>query len=49
MARVSKSKIDRIEHPQAYYDSPDELIEDQDLSAEEKKMALKVWEQDGEL
>lgn len=46
MAHLSKSKIDKIEHPQAYYESPDELIEDQDLSAEEKKMALKVWEQD---
>lgn len=46
MAHVSKSKIEKIEHPQTYYDSPDELIEDIAFSAEEKKMALKVWEQD---
>jgi hypothetical protein len=46
MAHVSKPNVDKIEHPQAYYESPDELIDDQELSAEEKKMALKVWEQD---
>lgn len=46
MAHASRSKIDKIQHPQTYYDSPDELIEDQNLSAEEKKMALEVWEQD---
>jgi hypothetical protein len=41
-----KSKIDKIEHPQAHYETPDDLIEDQDLSPEEKTKALNVWEQD---
>lgn len=46
MAHASKSKIEKIEHPQTVYETPDELIKDQELSAEEKKTALNVWEQD---
>jgi hypothetical protein len=30
------SKTDKIEHPQSHYATPDELIEDRDLSLEEK-------------
>jgi len=46
MAHTSKSKIDKIEHPQVHYKTPDDLIGDHDLSPKEKKMALNVWEQD---
>ena len=46
MPRAASSKIDKIEHPQSHYATPDELIEDRALSFEEKRNALKIWEQD---
>ncbi len=46
MPRATQSKIDKIEHPQSHYDTPDQLLEDGALSVEEKLDALKVWEQD---
>ena len=46
MAHASNSKTDKIKHPQEHYKTPDDLRKDQDLSAEEKKKALNVWEQD---
>jgi hypothetical protein len=46
MPRAALSKIDKIEHPQSHYATPDELIEDRALSFEEKLDALKIWEQD---
>jgi hypothetical protein len=46
MPRAASSKIDKIEHPQLHYATPDQLIEDRDLSFEEKLDALKIWEQD---
>ena len=42
----SASKIDKIEHPQSHYATPDELIDDRALSLDEKIKALKIWEQD---
>jgi hypothetical protein len=46
MPRAASSKIDKIEHPQLHYATPDQLIDDRDLSREEKLDALKIWEQD---
>ena len=46
MPRAAQSKIDKIEHPQSHYDTPDQLLEDRGLSLEEKLDALKIWEQD---
>jgi hypothetical protein len=46
MAETSKSKTEKIKHPQNYYETPDALTKDPDLSSEEKKKALDVWEQD---
>lgn len=46
MAHASKSMIEKIQHPRTYYESPDELIKDQDLSPKEKEAALNVWDQD---
>ncbi len=46
MVHATKLKIKKIQHPQAHYGTPDKLIKDQDLSPEEKKTALNVWEQD---
>lgn len=41
-----RDKADKIEHPQAHYPSPHELLRDDTLSAEEKRKALNIWEQD---
>ncbi len=46
MPRAAQTKLDKIEHPQSHYATPDELIEDRALSFEEKLDALKIWEQD---
>ena len=46
MAHASETKVDKIEHPQTYYSTPDALIRDEDISFEEKIKALNVWEQD---
>jgi hypothetical protein len=46
MVRAASCKTDKIEHPQAHYATPDALIDDRDLSREEKLDALKIWEQD---
>jgi hypothetical protein len=42
MVRASKSQMDKIEHPQSHYETPDDLIKDQSLSPKEKKKALNV-------
>ena len=46
MVDVSKLKNDKIEHPAAFYATPDDIVKDNDLSTEEKKKALNSWEQD---
>jgi len=46
MVDASKLKMDKIEHPAAFYTTPDDVVKDNDLSAEEKKKALNSWEQD---
>jgi hypothetical protein len=46
MPSAAPSKADKIEHPQSYYATPDELISDRALSVDEKIKALKGWEQD---
>jgi|GEM_PF-1490197 len=46
MPRIPQSKADKIEHPQSQYATPDELIDDRDLSFAEKIDALNIWEQD---
>lgn len=46
MPHAAQSKLDKIEHPQSHYATPDELIDDDALSREEKLDALRIWEQD---
>ncbi|MGC1689716.1 MAG: hypothetical protein WA756_07240 [Pseudolabrys sp.] len=46
MVDASKLKNDKIEHPAAFYATPDDIVKDNDLSIEEKKKALNSWEQD---
>ena len=46
MIDVTKPKMDKIEHPATFYASPDDIVNDNNLSAEEKKEALNSWEQD---
>ena len=40
------TRKDKIEHPEAQYDTPDKLVKDAALSPDEKKEALNTWEQD---
>lgn len=40
------SKVDRIKHPETHYKRPEDILEDNALSFEEKKEALDTWEQD---
>jgi len=44
MAHATKAQ--RLAHPETHYRTPDDLLRDDTLSAEEKKKALDVWEQD---
>jgi hypothetical protein len=37
---------DKVEHPAQNYARPADLVRDEELSVEEKKKALDVWEQD---
>ena len=37
---------DKIEHPQAHYNTPYEITDDNELNAEQRKKALDTWEQD---
>jgi hypothetical protein len=39
MTDTLKSKIEKIKHPQNYYETPDALTKDPELSFEEKKKA----------
>jgi hypothetical protein len=36
----------KLEKPANHYKSPDDIVNDVDLSPEEKKQALNTWEQD---
>jgi hypothetical protein len=40
------SKADRIKQPANHYKRPKDILEDNELSFEEKKEALDTWEQD---
>jgi hypothetical protein len=46
MVDVPKLKMNKIEHPAAFYATPDDVVKDNDLSLEEKNKALNSWEQD---
>ncbi len=47
MTRLSHQCLnDKIEHPESHYRTPDDLINDQDISFEQKIKALDIWEQD---
>jgi len=46
LPHASSSIADKIAHPQTHYETADDLLNDQELSVEEKKKALDVWEQD---
>jgi hypothetical protein len=45
MSAHSQKKA-KLEKPANYYESPDDIANDADLSPEEKKQALNTWEQD---
>ena len=44
MSRLSHQRVnDKIEHPESHYRTPDDLINDQDISFEQKIKALDIW------
>ena len=44
MADTIKAK-DKIDNPEAHFDKPREIVQDEALSHEEKTKALNTWEQ----
>jgi hypothetical protein len=46
MTEKSKLKNDKIEQPEAHFQSPTDVVKDRNLSHEDKKNALNTWEQD---
>jgi hypothetical protein len=42
----SSSKAEKLSNPSTEFNKPDEILEDAELSKEEKKTALDTWEQD---
>ena len=46
MDHASTLKADKIKHPATHYKTPEDILEDKELSSEEKKEALNTWEQD---
>jgi hypothetical protein len=46
MSTRSEMKKAKLEQPASHYKSPEEIINDADLSEEEKRQALNTWEQD---
>ena len=45
MADSLKAK-DKVENPEAHFESPKEIVQDKALTHDEKKKALNTWEQD---
>jgi hypothetical protein len=45
MADKLKAK-DKVDHPEAQFDKPKEVVQDKTLSRHEQKKALNTWEQD---
>ena len=45
MADKLKAK-DKVDHPEAQFDKPKEVVRDKTLSRHEQKKALNTWEQD---
>jgi hypothetical protein len=45
MADKSKAKS-KVDHPEAQFDKPKEVVQDKTLSRQEQKKALNTWEQD---
>ena len=44
MSTHSAEKKAKLEKPANYYKSPDDIVKDADLSADEKRHALNTWE-----
>ena len=45
VADKSKAK-NKVDHPEAQFDKPKEVVQDKSLSRHEQKKALNTWEQD---
>lgn len=46
MVQQISRKDEKIERPAAIYDKPHDIVEDKQLSDDEKRKALNTWEQD---
>jgi hypothetical protein len=46
MTARSEAKKAKLENPANHYNSPDDIVNDDDLSPDEKMQALNTWEQD---
>ena len=46
MSTQSESKKEKLERPADYYNSPEDITQDTELSPDEKRHALNTWEQD---
>ena len=46
MSARSAAKKGKLENPAKHYNSPDDIVNDDDLSPAEKRQALDTWEQD---
>jgi len=46
MSARSAAKKGKLENPANHYNSPDDIVNDDDLSPAEKWQALNTWEQD---
>ena len=43
---MSEQSKDKIVNPEAHFDKPKDVVKDNTLSRDEKKKALRTWEQD---
>jgi hypothetical protein len=45
-SRTQSSKTQKLDNPRAEFDKPVEILDDAEMSKEEKEAALDTWEQD---
>ena len=46
MVDVKRKEHPKVENPATHFDKPQDIVQDKNLSMEEKKKALSTWEQD---
>ena len=46
MVDMKRKEDPKVENPATHFDKPQDIVQDKNLSMEEKKKALSTWEQD---